>query len=57
LRLYAQHLALRVTKRDGVLALSERYGDKKKYGTYGSLKALERAIRRRHDIMLKEKER
>jgi hypothetical protein len=53
-RLYAEHLALRVTRRGDIFTLSERYGDKKEYGTYRSLKALKGAIYRRHSIMLKK---
>jgi len=53
-RLYAQHLALRVAKHDGVFTLSERYGKKELHGTYRSVTALERGIRRRHNQMLKE---
>jgi hypothetical protein len=51
---YAAHLALRVAKRDGVFTLSERYGAKKRLGTYGSVDAVRRAIRRHHDRMLEE---
>jgi hypothetical protein len=51
---YAGHLALRAVKRDGVFTLSGRYGEKKKIGTYRSVEALERAIKRQHERMLKE---
>jgi hypothetical protein len=51
-RNYAAHLALRAIKRDGVFTLSERYGGKKKIGTYRSVEALRRAIRRQHDRLL-----
>jgi hypothetical protein len=54
---YAHHLALRAIKRDDVFTLSERYGGKKKIGTYRSVEALERAIRRQHDRMLEAVER
>ena len=53
-RNYAAHLALRVTGRDGVFTLSERYGGKKKIGTYRSVETLRRAIVRQHDRMLEE---
>jgi hypothetical protein len=53
-RLYAEHLALRVAKHDGVFTLSERYGARKKLGTYHSVDALRRAIRYRHHCMLKQ---
>ena len=33
---YAAHLALRAVKRDGVFTLSERYGGKKKIGTFAA---------------------
>jgi hypothetical protein len=56
-RNYAAHLALRAVKRDGVFTLSERYGGKEKIGTYRSVEALRRAIRRQHDRMLEAVER
>ena len=51
---YAAHLALRAVKRDGVFTLSERYGEKRKIGTYRSVETLERGIERQHDQMLEE---
>ena len=53
---YAHHLAMRAVKRDDVFMLSERYKKKTKIGTYRSVEALERAIKRQHDRMLAEVE-
>ena len=53
-RLHAQHIALRVSKHDGVYSLSERYGAKQKLGTYHSVAALRRGIWRHHNRMLEE---
>jgi hypothetical protein len=53
---YATHLALRAVKRDGVFTLSERYGEKEKIGTYRSVEALRRGIKRQHDRMVVETE-
>jgi hypothetical protein len=50
LRLYAQHLALMVSKRgEGPYTLSHRYGDKKLIGSHRTLRSLERGIVRYHD--------
>jgi hypothetical protein len=43
-RLYANHLALTVRRRGAGLTLYERYGDKKKIGTFRSWSTVERAI-------------
>ena len=44
IRLFAEHIALIVRQRGDVLTLSERYGGKKKMGTYRSWPAVERAL-------------
>ena len=51
-RAYGAHLALVTVKRDGVFTLSERYGGKRKIGTYRSVEALEGAITRHGERML-----
>jgi hypothetical protein len=51
---HAQHIALRVSKRDGVYTLSERYGTKKKLGTYRSVTSLRQGIWEHHNRMLEE---
>jgi hypothetical protein len=51
---HAQHIALRVSKRDGVYTLSERDGAKKKLGTYHSLTSLRQDIWQHHNRMLEE---
>jgi hypothetical protein len=54
-RLYAEHLALRVVKRDGAFVLRERYGDQRRLGgPYRSVATLRRAIARQHDAMLRD---
>jgi hypothetical protein len=50
-RLHAQHIALRVTARGGVFTLSERYGAKKKLGTYRLVATLRRGIWHHHRII------
>jgi hypothetical protein len=46
IRNYALHLALMVRRRGSVLALYERYDQKRKIGEYHTWAAVERAIRR-----------
>lgn len=53
-RAYGAHLALRTSKRGKVFILRERYGAKRKVGTYRSLEALERGIERYGDRTLRE---
>jgi hypothetical protein len=55
-RNYALHLAMQVRKRGEQLVLSERYGPRRKIGTFQTWKEVERAIRKRHDEMLVEVE-
>jgi hypothetical protein len=57
-RRHAHHIALTVRKNeDGVYTLGERYGAKKKLGTYRSVDSLRRGIWRHHHRMMKELER
>jgi hypothetical protein len=50
---YANHLALTVRKDGNALLLSERYGKKRKIGTFRSWAAVERAIERHGDNCLR----
>ena len=54
IRLYANHLALTVRCHNGEFKLSERYGEKRKIGTYRSLGTLERGIVRHNERMARE---
>ena len=49
IRRFAEHVALIVRRQDDVLTLSERYGDKKKIGSYRSWPAVEQALWRYTD--------
>jgi hypothetical protein len=53
IRLYANHLALTVRRRGSLLELFERYGEKRKIGTYRSWRAVERAIEQYGEAELK----
>ena len=53
-RRHAHHIALRVTKQEGVFTLRERYGALTKLGSYRSVGTLRRGIWRHHYRMLSE---
>ena len=54
IRNYALHLALMVRRRGSVLALYERYDQKRKIGEYRTWAAVERAIVRYGDEWLRD---
>src|SRR5436853_487733 len=53
-RKYASHLGLMVRESNGVFALVERYGEKRRIGTYRSVDTLERGIKRYGDRTQRE---
>ena len=54
IRAYAVHLGLMVRRRSGVLALYERYGQKRKIGEYRTWGSVKRAIVRYSDEWLRD---
>ncbi len=46
IRLYANHLALTTRKREHVISLFWRYGDRRKLGEYRTWAGVERALRK-----------
>jgi hypothetical protein len=54
IRNYALHLALMVRRRGTLPALYERYDQKRKIGEYHTWAAVERAIRRYGDELLRD---
>jgi hypothetical protein len=57
IRNFALHLALEVRNRGGLLVLRERYGKRKKIGTYRTWPAVGRAVKRYGDEALTSKQR